>query len=470
MKIYQFGGFEVWQDEAGPVKAWPQRKTKGLLKLLLSRRGQIFTQDQLIDALFPDLELDKAAKTLYNRISELRRVLEPGLVRGNRSRYLLRVGQGSYRFNPDTPCWIDTEEFQHHLEAARQFKGEGRWQEAVHSYAQAVELYRGEYLAEDRYEEWTQGPRQHWMELHQQGLLEQAQCHAQLQQHAAAIACVQEVIRSQPWHEPACRKLMLYAFYSGDHAQVAQAYKRCIAALKEHLDVEPDRETENLYQQLCQSQEVALPVPPALPILQQLPVHAVASPPARATRPPRPVNGVKRASLTLMIVGLMSLLGQWTFSQLDPAPQRFPSMAVLPLASISGSEFEGWFLIDDFADAISMELTYALDQIPDLRVASATSAFAFKDQKLSVTEIGHRLGVDAVLEGSVRRWGNHLRITMRLIDVEDGLHLWSGEYERAIYPQSFAYFEEIISPIVTSIVGKLEAYLKASKTGKYLPK
>ncbi|HEY5597104.1 MAG TPA: BTAD domain-containing putative transcriptional regulator [Candidatus Bipolaricaulota bacterium] len=470
MKIFQFGGFEVWQDDIGPVKRWPQRKTKGLLKLLLSQRGQIFTQDQLIDALFPDLELDKAAKTLYNRISELRRVLEPELARGNRSCYILRVGQGSYRFNPDVPCWIDTEEFQRLVEAARQLKEAGRWQEAVQAYARAVELHRGEYLAEDRYEEWTQGPRQQWMELHQQALLEQAQCHAQLQQHDAAIGCVQEAIRSQPWHEPAYRKLMLYAFYSGDHAQVVQAYKRCIAALKEHLDVGPDRETENLYQQLCQSQEVELPVVQAPSAPSQLPVQAAAASPTRATRPPRAVKGAKRALLTLMIVGLMSLLGQWTFSQLNPAPQRFPSMAVLPLVGIASSEFEGWFLIDDFADAISMELTYALDQIPDLRVASATSAFAFKDKRLSVTEIGRALGVESVLEGSVRRWGNHLRITMRLIDVDDGLHLWSGEYERAIYPQSFAYFEEIISPIVKSIVAKLEAYLRASRTDKYLPK
>ena len=83
MKIFQFGSFEVWQDEAGPVKTWPQRKTKGLLKLLLSQRGQIFTQDQLIDALFPDLEPHKAAKTLYNRISELRRVLEPEIGRAS---------------------------------------------------------------------------------------------------------------------------------------------------------------------------------------------------------------------------------------------------------------------------------------------------------------------------------------------------------------------------------------------------
>lgn len=465
MKIYQLGAFEVWLSQDGPVTAWPQRKTKGLLKLLLAQRGQILTQDQLIDALFPELELDKAAKTLYNRISELRRVLEPDLTRGNRSRYLLRVGQGSYRFSPDAACWIDTEEFERQLQAARQQQEAGRWQEAAACYEQVVALYRGEYLAEDRYEEWTQDLRQRWAQRYQQTLLEKAECHAQLQQHDAAMACVQKALDHQPWDEAAYGKLMLYAFYAGDHARVVETYKRCVVALQEHLEVEPARETEALYQQLCQSQQVELPVVQAPARMAR--VDAV---PARPSGGPRRVKGSKRAFLTVMLVALMSLLGQWTFSQPDPAPARFPSMAVLPLVSIASSEFEGWFLIEDFADAVSLELTYALDRISELRVASATSAFAFKDKKLSIIDVGRALGVDAVIEGSVRRWGNRLRITMRLIDVRDGLHLWSGEYERAIYPQSFAYFEEIITPIVTSIVNKLEAYLKASKRGNYLPK
>ena len=83
LNVRFFGNFEVIRDGA-PIsnKAWPQRKTQSLLKILLHERGQIVTSDQLIDWLFADQDLDVATRNLQKRVSELRRLLEPDLPKG----------------------------------------------------------------------------------------------------------------------------------------------------------------------------------------------------------------------------------------------------------------------------------------------------------------------------------------------------------------------------------------------------
>jgi TolB-like protein/Flp pilus assembly protein TadD len=101
------------------------------------------------------------------------------------------------------------------------------------------------------------------------------------------------------------------------------------------------------------------------------------------------------------------------------------SVAVLPLVDMTsggGNEYLG----DGFAEEISAQLA----QIPGLRVAARTSAFEFKGQRLDVRKIGDALGVRNVLEGSVRREGDKLRVTVQLIDALNGYHVWAGTYDR----------------------------------------
>ena len=111
LSIRLFGRFEVYHDDTAiSVREWGRRKTQALLKLLLTLPGRVLTKDQLIDALFPGLDLDKAVKNLYARMSELRHVLEPKLRKGGKSSFIQRVGQG-YRFAVEGACWIDVQEF-----------------------------------------------------------------------------------------------------------------------------------------------------------------------------------------------------------------------------------------------------------------------------------------------------------------------------------------------------------------------
>ena len=101
------------------------------------------------------------------------------------------------------------------------------------------------------------------------------------------------------------------------------------------------------------------------------------------------------------------------------------SIAVLPFQNMSADPEQEYF-----SDGISEEILNLLGQVPDLRVISRTSAFSFRNQNLEIPEIARRLNVSHVLEGSVRRSGERLRITAQLIQAESGFHLWSDSFDR----------------------------------------
>jgi TolB-like protein len=102
-----------------------------------------------------------------------------------------------------------------------------------------------------------------------------------------------------------------------------------------------------------------------------------------------------------------------------------PSIAVLPFVNMSADPEQEYF-----CDGLAEELINSLTKIKDTKVVARTSAFAFKGQTIDVREIGRRLNVEKVLEGSVRKSGNRLRITAQLINVADGYHLWSEKFDR----------------------------------------
>jgi serine/threonine-protein kinase len=121
------------------------------------------------------------------------------------------------------------------------------------------------------------------------------------------------------------------------------------------------------------------------------------------------------------------------------------TIAVLPFADRSPAGDQEYF-----SDGITEELIATLARVDGLRVASRTSAFAFKGRDVDVRTIGARLGVGAVLEGSVRRAGDRLRIHAQLVDVADGYHLWSETYDRAA-GDAFAIQQEIAQAIAQTL-------------------
>jgi TolB-like protein/DNA-binding winged helix-turn-helix (wHTH) protein/tetratricopeptide (TPR) repeat protein len=110
--------------------------------------------------------------------------------------------------------------------------------------------------------------------------------------------------------------------------------------------------------------------------------------------------------------------------QVDPPEEKLPTIVVLPLVDMSVDQNE-----QSLCDGLTEELSNWLAHIPTLRVVARTSAFAFKGTNTDVREIGRQLGATHVLEGSLRRSGNQMRITVQLIEATHGLHIWSDTYD-----------------------------------------
>ena len=136
--------------------------------------------------------------------------------------------------------------------------------------------------------------------------------------------------------------------------------------------------------------------------------------------------------------------------QIDqPAESAQPSIAVLAFVNMSddsGNEY--------FSEGLSEELLNLLVKIPELKVAARTSSFSYKDKDVNVAQIGMELNVTHILEGSVRKAGNRVRITAQLIKADDGFHLWSETFDRAL-DDIFMIQDEIAKAVVDELKIKL---------------
>lgn len=141
--------------------------------------------------------------------------------------------------------------------------------------------------------------------------------------------------------------------------------------------------------------------------------------------------------------------GQPSYRSGDVPASSGPSVAVLPFANMSGKPDE-----DYFSDGMTEELLNVLAKIPKLNVAARTSVFEFKGKGGDVREIGRKLGVSHIVEGSVRRDGEQVRVTAQLVRVADGFHLWSESYDREL-KGVFALQDDIARQIGGQLQAKL---------------
>jgi TolB-like protein len=138
-----------------------------------------------------------------------------------------------------------------------------------------------------------------------------------------------------------------------------------------------------------------------------------------------------------------------------------PSIAVLPFANLSPEPENEYF-----GDGLAEELINALARLEGVRVAARTSAFQFRERGADVRAIAKQLNVKSILEGSVRRSGDKLRVAAQLIDAEDGYHIWSDRYERRV-EDIFAIQDEITRAIVDELKIKLKGDAKTPLVKRY---
>ncbi|MCZ6642603.1 MAG: hypothetical protein O7F71_13575, partial [Gammaproteobacteria bacterium] len=133
----------------------------------------------------------------------------------------------------------------------------------------------------------------------------------------------------------------------------------------------------------------------------------------------------------------------------EPANDSHKGIAVLPFVNMSSDAEQEYF-----SDGLSEELLNLLTKIPELRVAARTSSFSYKGKDAKIAQIGEELDVAHVLEGSVRKAGDRVRITVQLIQTDDGFHLWSETYDRTL-DDVFAIQDEIAAEVVAQLKVKL---------------
>jgi TolB-like protein/DNA-binding winged helix-turn-helix (wHTH) protein/Tfp pilus assembly protein PilF len=193
------------------------------------------------------------------------------------------------------------------------------------------------------------------------------------------------------------------------------------------------------------------------------PPQVVSEPTVLSTESPSRAGHTKMAISAATVLALLTVTAIWyrTRSAKPVVQSAIRSIGVLPLKNLSGDPSQEYL-----ADGMTEELTGRLSSIRELRVISRTSVMGFKDTKLSVPEIARQLNVDAVVEGSVMRNGNHIRIHAQLIRVSTDEHIWSEEYDRSltdVLALQSDVAQSIADKVAVTITGQERARLVAAR-------
>jgi predicted ATPase/DNA-binding SARP family transcriptional activator/DNA-binding CsgD family transcriptional regulator len=242
MRIRLLGGFGVSVgNRTIEEDAWRLRKAASLVKLLALSPQHRLHREQVMDALWPDLDTDRASNNLRGALHAARRTLEPD--RSANSRYL-SLREEQLALCPDERTWVDLEAFEDAAANARRSRDPA-------AYGLAVELYAGELLPGDRYEEWAQGRREELRRLYLALLLELASLHEEGGEHDAGIVVLLRALAEDPALEEAHAALMRLYALSGRRTLALAQYERLRKILADKLEIEPDASTRNLYEEIA---------------------------------------------------------------------------------------------------------------------------------------------------------------------------------------------------------------------------
>jgi DNA-binding SARP family transcriptional activator len=164
--------------------------------------------------------------------------------------------QGSYRLSPEVELWVDVEEFECHWVTGRRLDKEGRVTEAIHEYEQAEALYRGDYLEDEPYEEWTLLRREALKDTYVIILSKVADQSMKTADYEGCIVYCQKILAKDPCREDAYRRLMCCYSRLGQRNRALRWYEICRRTVQAELDTTPDRETETLHRQLLRNEPI----------------------------------------------------------------------------------------------------------------------------------------------------------------------------------------------------------------------
>jgi adenylate cyclase len=468
LRFQTLGGLTLRADDGRELlSVLTQPKRVALLAYLaLSPDGAFRRRDILISYFWPESDAERARSALRQAIHYLRRSLGEGVILGRGDE---EVGLDPSRFS------CDAIQFESLLVEGRR--------------VEALELYRGELLegfhAGDlpEWERWLERVRNRLREKAYRAAMvladEQEEAGdfriaAQWARHALVLGGDQEL---------PLQRLIALLDQSGDRCGAVRAYDDFARRAADELGVDLAPETRALIREVRSRNASVLapsdiqPVPLELPLsTAPAPVAAEHSAPeeslprgrsSQRMRWPLAISGTALAAVVLLGFSL-GKGGIHASPQPDPqaifgAIEKSASIAVLPFADHSAERDQAYL-----ADGIAEEIIDALTRTGDLRVVARTSAFSFRHQDLDVRDIGRKLGVEYVLEGSLDRFGDRIKIRVRLVSVADGSNLWSETYERGA-ADIFALQEGIAGSVAVRLSSRIAGNLGAASPSAQVP-
>ena len=451
VKVTTFGRFllEVNGQPVSFAAKVPKRSLE-LLKVLIALGGEAVTVETLQESLWPDSDGDHAQGAFASALHRLRAIIgEAALV------------QADSRLTLSTDCQVDSLVCNDLLKEASQALDEQDGEAARQIFKGVFELYQGPFLAGEFEppEILSARERLHAMFLHQLNRLGDFLTRAQA--HAGAIDLYQKGLQADELAEELYQRLMRCYARQGQVADAVAVYERMQRVLRSGAGVEPSRESEQLYNEILSTQppqpEEQIAVATARP--GNDPAAQGGGPVARTRERPAIRRRTTALAVAATFVLAAAVVGGWIYNQQRaaeaalaafqreaafPLPEK-PSIAVLAFDNLSGDPEQ-----ESFSDGIAEDIISDLSRISGIFVVSRNSSFTFKGKPVDVAEVGRKLGVRYVLEGSFRKAGNRIRLSVQLIDAASRTHIWAERYEREL-KDVFAVQDEITGEIVSSL-------------------
>jgi DNA-binding SARP family transcriptional activator/ActR/RegA family two-component response regulator len=256
LRIQTFGQFRLWR--AGkPIGDWERPQAETIVKLLLVRRvrgGRAMAADELITRLWPDSDEESGRKKLLPLISVARRTLEPD-IEPRDSNFILRSANG-YFFDLSGPVSWDLLEFREHLYRGQELIRAQKWVAAIEEFEKGRTLYRGDFLVEDRYDDWAMDIRREITGELRDLLVNLADAYAALGRYPSAISACEDALHKDPLLESVYRRLMRFHYCNGEKGQALKVYRNCLKLFEELFGESPTPATSHLRDMIANDQPI----------------------------------------------------------------------------------------------------------------------------------------------------------------------------------------------------------------------
>jgi DNA-binding SARP family transcriptional activator/CRP-like cAMP-binding protein len=252
LNIKTLGGFQVFRDETLMEESeWEANQPRLLLKAIIAHRSRGVPKDVVIEALWPEISPISGERNIKVILHRLRKTLEPEMDRGLGSSYIHLKGNLIYL--DEGLCHVDLDDFHSCCRRGDKKDQEGDINSTITLYRQAIELYTGEFLPEDRYVSWVEAKREELKEHYVNLLFRVAELLEMRGNLKSATDYYRKLIEIDPTWEAAYQRLMLNYSSRGMRNAALKVYQDCLKALREELDTIPDALTTSLYGKLLES-------------------------------------------------------------------------------------------------------------------------------------------------------------------------------------------------------------------------